>query len=134
RAAGLLPEKLRHTRINGCAPSNGVSVVTVSSNDVIIRTHGRDRPDYDSFLANIKMTKAANLLRLVLLAGAFLKAPNQQHEREHLDFVALLHRLHNQLSGSNRTEVRSAFPRSPHASPGIHANDKKSSENKIADE
>jgi hypothetical protein len=54
-------------------------VITVSSDDVIIGTHRSDRPDYDSFLANVKMTKAANLLRLVLLAGAFLKAPDQQH-------------------------------------------------------
>src|SRR5215471_7997209 len=109
-------------------------MIAISSDDVIIRPHASDRPDDDGFLPNVKMAKAANLLRLVLLTRAFLKAPNQQHEREHLDFVALLHRLHNQLAGSNRTELRSAFPRSTHASTDVHANDKKSSENKIADE
>jgi hypothetical protein len=40
------------------------------------------------------MTKSANLLRLILLAGAFLETPDQQHQREHFDFVALLSRLH----------------------------------------
>src|SRR5262249_55737775 len=41
-----------------------------------------------------KVAETANLLRLILLAGAFLKTPDQQHQREHFDFVALLHRLH----------------------------------------
>src|SRR5262245_18933033 len=114
RAAGFFSEKLRHTCIGARAPGQGMPVITVSGNDVIIRAHGSDRPDHDSFLANVKVTKAANLLRLILLTGAFFEAPDRQHQREHLDFVALPHRLHSQLSGSNRTELRSAFPRSPH--------------------
>src|SRR6266550_1048653 len=39
------------------------------------------------------MAKAADLLRLILLAGSFLEAPKQQHQREHFDLVAL-RRLH----------------------------------------
>ena len=54
-------------------------VITVSSDDVIIRPHGSDRPGHDGFLADVKMTKAANLLRLILLTGAFFEAPDQQH-------------------------------------------------------
>jgi hypothetical protein len=38
------------------------------------------------------MAKAADLLRLILLTRAFLETPDQQHQREHLDFVALLRR------------------------------------------
>src|SRR5437667_6377732 len=107
-------------------------VITISSDDVIIGAHGSDRPGHDSFLANVKVTESANLLRLILLTGAFFEAPDQQHQREHLDFVALLHRLHKQLSSSNGTELRSAFPRCPHASAGVHAKNKKTSKNKIA--
>src|SRR5438552_15046368 len=42
------------------------------------------------------MAKSADLLRLILLAGPFLEAPKQQHQREHFDFVVLrrLHRSH----------------------------------------
>src|SRR5215813_14211949 len=109
-------------------------MIAISSDDVIIRPHASDRPDDDGFLPNVKMAKAANLLRLVLLTGAFLKAPNQQHEREHLDFVALLHRLHNQLSRGDRAELRSALPRSTHASTDVHANNKETCEDKITDE
>jgi hypothetical protein len=54
-------------------------VITVSSNYVIIRPHGSDCPDHDGFLSNVKVAKTANLLRLILLTGAFFKAPDQQH-------------------------------------------------------
>src|SRR5213079_3619595 len=59
----------------------------------------------DCFLADVKMTEAANLLRLILLTRAFFKTPDQQHQREHLDFVALLPRLHGghpAAAGRNR--------------------------------
>jgi hypothetical protein len=54
-------------------------MITVSSDYVIIRPHSSDRPGHDSFLTNVKVTKAANLLRLILLTGAFFEAPDQQH-------------------------------------------------------
>jgi hypothetical protein len=54
-------------------------VITVRSDYVIIRPHGSDRPGYDGFLTDVKVTKAANLLRLILLTGAFFEAPDQQH-------------------------------------------------------
>ena len=87
-------KKLRHARICGCAPSKGMTVITACSYDVIIRTHRSDGIDHHRFLTNVKVIKATNLLRLVLLAGAFLEAPDQQHQREHIDFVALPRRLH----------------------------------------
>jgi hypothetical protein len=71
-----------------------VGVVAISSDDVIIIAHGRDRAGHDCFLAYVKMTETADLPRLILLAGALFKTPDQQHQREHLDFVALLSRLH----------------------------------------
>jgi hypothetical protein len=79
RAAGLFSKKLRHARIRASAPGQGVPVITVSSDYVIIQPHGSDGPGHDGFLTDVKVTKSANLLRLILLAGAFLKAPDQQH-------------------------------------------------------
>ena len=105
RAAGLLSKKLCHTGIRTCPASERVSVIAISGNDVIVFAHSREGACYDGFLTNVKMTKAAYFLRLILLTGAFLKAPDQQHKREHLDFVALLPRLHGgypAAAGRNR--------------------------------
>src|SRR5207248_2159485 len=94
RAARLFAKQFRHARIGGCASSERVGVITVCRNDIIIIAYSGHRACYDCFLPNVEMAKPANLLRLVLLAGAFFKPPDQQHQREHLDFVALLRRLH----------------------------------------
>src|SRR5947208_11220751 len=40
------------------------------------------------------MTEAADFLRLILLARPFLETANEQHQREHLDLVALLRLRH----------------------------------------
>src|SRR5436305_3478377 len=80
-------------------------MIPISGDDVIIVSHGGHRACHDSLLAYVKMTKTADLLRLILLAGAFLETPDQQHQREHLDFVALLSRLHGghpAATGRNR--------------------------------
>src|SRR5256885_11958112 len=61
---------------------------------MVAAAHGAARAGPPRFLPNVEVKKPANLLRLILLTGAFLKPPDQQHQREHLDFVALLHRLH----------------------------------------
>ena len=94
RAAGLLAEKLCHARLCGCATGKSMPVITVCGDDVIIRANSSHRASHNRFLSNVKVTKSTNLLRLILLAGAFFEAPDQQHQREHLDFVALLQRLH----------------------------------------
>jgi hypothetical protein len=80
-------------------------MIAISGNDVVVVANRRDSACHDGFLANVKMAKAAYFLRLILLTGAFLKAPDQQHKREHLDFVALLPRLHGghpAAAGRNR--------------------------------
>ena len=80
-------------------------VITISVYQVVVWPRRRDSTYHDCFLSNIKMTKAADLLRLILLTGALLETPNQEHEREHFDFVALLRRLHG------RSKQREAKPR-----------------------
>ena len=68
-------------------------------------------PHNDRFLADVKMAKAADLLRLILLTRAFLETPDQQHQREHLDFVALLRLRHGRIrSGAARAEARARKP------------------------
>jgi len=131
RAACLFSKKFRHARVSGCATSKGVSVIAVCGDDVVIVTNSRDCTSDYRFLPNVKMTKTADLLRLILLTGAFLETPNQQHQREHLDFVALLHRLHE---GLGRTRNRGSGARALCASAKVHTNNKKQSEEKIAEQ
>src|SRR5436309_7380490 len=105
RAARFFPTQFRHARICTGAAGKSMGMISVSGNDVVIVAHGSDRAGHDCFLADVEVTKTANLLRLILLAGAFLKTPDQQHQREHLDFVALPHRLHGghpAAAGRNR--------------------------------
>ena len=94
RATGRFAEKLGHAGVGAGAASERMRVIAIGGDQVIIRPRRRDRAGHDRFLPDVKMTKAADLLRLILLTGAFLETPDQQHQREHLDFVALLRRLH----------------------------------------
>ena len=92
RAARRFAKKFRHAGIRARAAGERVRVIAIGRDQVIIRPGRRDGANDDRFLANVKMAKAADLLRLILLTRAFLETPDQQHQREHLDFVALLRR------------------------------------------
>ena len=94
RTAGRFAEKFRHAGIGARSASERVRVVAIGGDEVIIGPGRRDGAGHDGFLADVEMTKAADLLRLILLARALLEAADQQHHREHLDFVALLRRRH----------------------------------------
>ena len=69
-----------------------MGVVAIGRDDVVVMPGRSYRPADDRFLSNIKMAETANLLRLILLTRAFFETPNQQHQRKHLDLVALLRR------------------------------------------
>ena len=91
-------EKFRHAGIGARAARQRVRMIAISRDDVVVRPRGRDSSNDDRFLSNIEMAKAADFLRLILLTRAFLETPDQQHQREHLDFVALLRRRHGRIS------------------------------------
>src|SRR4030095_9788116 len=131
RAACFFSKKFRHTCVRARAASKRVSMIAVSGDNVVIVTNGSDSAGHDCFLPNVKMTKAADLLRLILLTGAFFETPNQQHQREHLDFVALLHRLHD---GSSRARDRGSGARALRASAKVDGKNKEQGKQKIADE
>src|SRR5947209_19503734 len=75
-------------------------MIAVGCYQIIIRPRGRDRAADDRVLPDVKMAKAADFLRLILLARARLETPNEHHQREHFDLVALLRLLHK--AGFNR--------------------------------
>ena len=69
-------------------------VVAIGGDEVIIGPRRRDRAGHDRFLADVEVAEAADFLRLILLTRALLETADQQHRREHLDFVALLGSRH----------------------------------------
>src|SRR4051794_6894532 len=86
-----------------------MSVVSIGRDEIIILSRSRKRTNHNCLLANVKVAEAADLLRLILLAGAFFETPDQQHQREHLDLVALrrLHGGHAVREIAARTRERS---------------------------
>src|SRR5260370_17634925 len=102
RAAGRFAKEFGHTRVGAGSARERVSVIAICGDDVIVLAHRGDGTDDNRFLADVKMAEAADFLRLILLARAFLKAPNQQHQREHLDLVALLGPLHYLLCDASQ--------------------------------
>ena len=79
RTAGFFSKKLRHTGVRACAASKSVSMIAVGGDNVVIITNGSDSAGHNCFLTDVKVAKTADLLRLILLTGAFLETPNQQH-------------------------------------------------------
>ena len=106
-----------------------MGVIAIRRNDVIIRPGGRDRAGDDRFLSDIEMTKSADFLRLILLARALFKAADQQHRREHLDFVALPGQRHRDQCGSGRAAAarQRGFAPTP-----AHAGNEKQREEQVA--
>src|SRR5262249_8075604 len=128
RTAGRFAKKLGHARVGAGSTRQCVTMIAVSRNDVIVVPHGCDRADHDSLLSDVKMTEATDLLRLILLARAFLETPNQQHQREHLDLVALLGPLHRSLRDAR--QCGSSMPAG--FSPKVHAHYEQPGEKQIA--
>src|SRR5207253_6836997 len=103
---GIFSEEFRHTGIGAGSADQGVGMVAIGGDEVIVEPNSRDRAGHDRLLADVKMTKAADFLGLILLAGALFKTPDEQHQPEHLDFVALLPRLHgNQAARATATSA-----------------------------
>src|SRR4029450_13243399 len=60
RAASLLSKKLCHTRVRARTAGKCMGMIAISCNDIVVFAHTRDGTCHDGFLANVKMTKAAD--------------------------------------------------------------------------
>ncbi|MEY2531406.1 MAG: hypothetical protein QOI96_1491, partial [Verrucomicrobiota bacterium] len=89
-AAGFFAEEFGHAGVGTRSAGKRMGVIAIRSNDIIVMSRSRDGTADNCFLPDVKMAETADLLGLILLTGAFFKTPDQQHQREHLDFVALL--------------------------------------------
>src|SRR5437763_15770357 len=104
--ACIFAEKFGHTGIGAGSEDQRVGVIAIGGDKIIVEPNSRDRAGHDRLLADVKMTKAADFLGLILLAGALFKTPDEQHQPEHVDLVALLPRLHgNQAARATATSA-----------------------------
>lgn len=79
RAAGGLAVKLGKERMNIAAAGDGVAMVAVRGNNIVVGAHRADAADGNCFLTVIKMAEAADFLLLVRLSAACFKLANQGH-------------------------------------------------------
>src|SRR5215471_5921116 len=77
------------------------------------------------------MTEASDFLRLILLTRTFFETADQQHEREHLDFVALLGTLHEKLCDARQC---SSSPPPAGVAPKVHAHHEKQREEQVTEQ
>src|SRR5260370_188601 len=78
--ARCLSEKFSHARIRTRAAREGVPVIAIGSDDVIVISHGRDCTGDHRFLSNVKIAEAADLPSLILHGRGFLETPDHQHQ------------------------------------------------------
>ena len=79
-AARLLAEQLGHGRLGAHAPGQGVAMVAIGGDDVVVFPQDSDRSDRDRFLAAVLMKEAADLVPLLVQhLRAFLEPADQHH-------------------------------------------------------
>src|SRR4030095_7921324 len=67
----------------------GVSVVAISGDDVIVVAHEGAGPDRDRFLTDVEVEKSANFAPVVLPQRFDFEAANSEHVAQHVDLVVL---------------------------------------------
>ena len=87
RATGGLAEEFGHAFIHRHADHEGVSVVAVSGDGVVVRSHEREGADGDGFLADIQMQEAAHFALLVKFQRRLLEAADAQHVTQEGNFL-----------------------------------------------
>src|SRR5204862_280996 len=75
--AGCFAKKFGHARIWARAAGKRVAVIAISSDDVVVIANGGDSANDHSLLPNVKMTEAADLARLIMLARALHEPTNE---------------------------------------------------------
>jgi len=115
RASGLLPKQFRHALLGRHAHCQPHAVIPVGGNyRVLPEPNGVDAPGRDGFLSDVEVQKARDLLLLVHLSAAILKAALQQHATEQVDHLFVLDPqvLVPDLVGRIRVEGNRLFKRS----------------------
>ena len=86
-AAGGLAVELGHERLGVHPDGDGVAVIAVRRDDVVVRAHQGAGADGDRLLADVKVEEAADLLRLIGAEAALFETPDAHHLAMQLDLV-----------------------------------------------
>ena len=86
-AAGGFAVKLGHALVHAHADGEGVAVVAVGGDDVVVVAHERAGADGDGFLADVEVEEAAHFAAVVLLERLLLEAAHAEHFAQETDFV-----------------------------------------------
>src|SRR5213082_801856 len=65
------------------APRQGLTMLTVRRDHVVVVPQGRERPDRDGLLPDVEMAEPADLAERVRLGGLLLEATDQEHLAQH---------------------------------------------------
>src|SRR5205085_10765665 len=76
---GLFPEELGHHRRGVDAAGDGMAVLAVAGEDVVIGLEGLDAPDHSRLLAQAEMAVDSDACLRVLLLSALLESPDELH-------------------------------------------------------
>ena len=79
RGARLFSEELGHHRLGVDAASDGVAMLSVAGEDVVVGLEGLDAPDHCRLLAQVEVAVAADLGLGVLLLCALLEPADELH-------------------------------------------------------
>ena len=91
-ASGGLAVKFGHAFVHAHADGEGVAVVAVGRDDVVVVAHEGGRAHRDGLLAIIEMEKTAHLARVVNLGRLQFEAPDANHAAEKPELVLLRER------------------------------------------
>ena len=75
-----LPVELGHERVHLHPDGDGVSVVAVRGDDMVVLAHEGAAADGDGLLADVQVKEAADLLRLVRAQAPLLEPPDAHHQ------------------------------------------------------
>jgi hypothetical protein len=82
--AVLAAEELRHAELGVAAPRQGIAMVPVVTQYVVIVPSGIERPDRDRLLADVEVEEPTHLGLGIRLGGMFLEMPDQHHLAVHV--------------------------------------------------
>src|SRR5262249_42605936 len=82
-------EQLGHHHPRVCPSGQGVGVIAVGPELVVVRTEGLGGPDRDRLLPDVQVAEAVDFSLLVGLCGPFLEAPDQVHLPVHRQELVL---------------------------------------------
>ena len=86
RATGLFPIHFGHALVHAHSDGEGMSMIAVGGDEVIVCATQGNRADSYSFLSDVEVEKSAYFSCLVVFQARLFESPDPNHLREKLNF------------------------------------------------